>query len=271
MVAAAPPRPASAEGLHGTPRRYKSLLFYVEACESGSVFEGLLPSNISARVVTAANPSESSWGWYCGDTSSGSNVVNGHSMSVCLGDEFSVRWLENTDNNTRSETVDDQVTAVTAAVTKSHVQDYGDASWGSDPLSDFLGTDPTSSKPQPKPRTAGGVDSRDALLRMLQFELSTLVREGGSAEATAEARRAVTAEEDARAAADAQFQHMWAALEPNKPFETRLAPRDFDCHRAAIQKGAIAYTDYSLQHHRAVVALCELGHSADAVAAAYRG
>ena len=41
---------------------YKELLFYLEACESGSIFNNLLKAP-NAKAVTAANPSESSWGW----------------------------------------------------------------------------------------------------------------------------------------------------------------------------------------------------------------
>merc|ERR1712087_810691 len=43
---------------------YKELLFYLEACESGSIFNNLLKAP-NAKAVTAANAKESSWGWYC--------------------------------------------------------------------------------------------------------------------------------------------------------------------------------------------------------------
>mgnify|MGYP001810911594 CR=1 FL=1 len=35
---------------------------YMEACESGSMFEGLLEDNIHIYATTAANAHESSWG-----------------------------------------------------------------------------------------------------------------------------------------------------------------------------------------------------------------
>ena len=43
---------------------YKELVFYVEACESGSMFKKL-PDNLNIYVTTAANAKESSWGTYC--------------------------------------------------------------------------------------------------------------------------------------------------------------------------------------------------------------
>ena len=34
----------------------------MEACNSGSMFEGLLPEDINVYATTAANPTEPSWG-----------------------------------------------------------------------------------------------------------------------------------------------------------------------------------------------------------------
>ena len=44
-------------------KMYKRLVFYLEACESGSMFVSL-PKNINVYTTTAANPTESSWGTY---------------------------------------------------------------------------------------------------------------------------------------------------------------------------------------------------------------
>jgi hypothetical protein len=41
------------------------MVLYIEACESGSMFEGLLPKGLGAYAVTASNAEESSWGTYC--------------------------------------------------------------------------------------------------------------------------------------------------------------------------------------------------------------
>ena len=45
---------------------YKELVFYLEAGEAGSMFEGLLPSDINVYATTAASSQESSYGTYCG-------------------------------------------------------------------------------------------------------------------------------------------------------------------------------------------------------------
>ena len=42
--------------------KYRQLVFYLEACESGSMFKTVLPTNINVYALTAANERESSWG-----------------------------------------------------------------------------------------------------------------------------------------------------------------------------------------------------------------
>ncbi|KAG2427725.1 hypothetical protein HXX76_012050 [Chlamydomonas incerta] len=74
-------------------RGYKEAVLYIEACESGSMFEGLLPPDIGAYATTASNAMESSWGTYCPGMSPGPPPL----FSTCLGDLYSVAWMENAD------------------------------------------------------------------------------------------------------------------------------------------------------------------------------
>ncbi|KAJ8531405.1 hypothetical protein K7X08_026839 [Anisodus acutangulus] len=46
---------------------YDRLVFYLEACESGSMFDGLLPEGLDIYVMTASKPDEDSWATYCGE------------------------------------------------------------------------------------------------------------------------------------------------------------------------------------------------------------
>jgi len=71
------------------------MVVYIEACESGSMFEGLLPEDMNIYATTASNPNESSWAAYCPPYDS----VGGVHMGSCLGDLYSVNWMENTDDN----------------------------------------------------------------------------------------------------------------------------------------------------------------------------
>lgn len=99
---------------------YKELVFYMEACESGSMFAGLLPTNVNIYATTAANSEESSYGTYCGDDSSVDGVVIGS----CLGDLYSVNFLENSDipGMFHTESLDAQFTLLKNETDKSHVQ-----------------------------------------------------------------------------------------------------------------------------------------------------
>ena len=65
-------------------------VFYLEACESGSIFEGLLPEDINIYATTASNAVESSWGTYC----PGEYPSPPPEYWTCLGDLYSVSWME---------------------------------------------------------------------------------------------------------------------------------------------------------------------------------
>lgn len=65
-------------------------VFYLEACEAGSIFEGLLPSNLNIYATTASNADESSWAAYCPEDSPGTP----QGYDTCLGDIYSISWME---------------------------------------------------------------------------------------------------------------------------------------------------------------------------------
>lgn len=91
-------------------KMYKEMTLYIEACESGSMFENILENDLNIYAVSAANSHESSWGTYC---SAPDNVVNGKNLNTCLGDLFSINWLEDSDKaNIKSETLLDQYNIV---------------------------------------------------------------------------------------------------------------------------------------------------------------
>jgi len=46
-------------------KKYSELVLYMEACYSGSLFEGILPEEWNIYVMTAANPHEPSRAAYC--------------------------------------------------------------------------------------------------------------------------------------------------------------------------------------------------------------
>ncbi|KMT17971.1 hypothetical protein BVRB_2g033170 [Beta vulgaris subsp. vulgaris] len=114
-------------------KSYKTMVIYVEACESGSIFDGLLPENLDIFVTTASNPTESSYATYCG----GDRDVPQEYNNTCLGDLYSVSWLEDSDKtDPRKETLEQQYTLVKKRTSKlSHIMQYGDSELSTEFLS----------------------------------------------------------------------------------------------------------------------------------------
>ena len=88
---------------------YGRLTYYMEACEAGSMFTSLAAS-IKAYALTAANDHESSYAYYCPPND---DLVGTTHIGSCLGDEFSIRWMEDTEtSDTSKETLGAQFTKV---------------------------------------------------------------------------------------------------------------------------------------------------------------
>jgi len=67
-------------------KKYKKMVFYVEACESGSMFDQTLAHNIKVFATTAANARESSYACYWDSE-----------RQTYLGDVYSIKWMEDSD------------------------------------------------------------------------------------------------------------------------------------------------------------------------------
>jgi len=119
-----------------TNNRYKEMVLYIEACESGSMFDRhKLASNINVFATTAANAAESSYA-----------VYYDKKRHTYLGDVYSVKWLEDSDNaNFKTETLKEQFTRVQKETNTSHVMEFGDLSMGSLNIGQFQGEGSTNS------------------------------------------------------------------------------------------------------------------------------
>ncbi|XP_042478927.1 vacuolar-processing enzyme-like [Macadamia integrifolia] len=149
---------------------YKSLVFYLEACESGSIFEGLLPEGLNIYATTASNAVESSWGTYC----PGEVPPPPPEFETCLGDLYSVAWMEDSDaHNLRTETLKQQYQLVKTRTANenfaygSHVQQYGDLGINEEHLFLYMGTNPendnsTFIQENSLPSFSTAVNQRDA-------------------------------------------------------------------------------------------------------------
>jgi len=128
------------------------MVIYIEACESGSMLEGLLPNNIDVYGTTASNAEESSYACYYDEK-----------RGTYLGDVYSVVWMEDSDaEKIDQESLFKQFTVTKQKTNTSHVMQYGDLALGkAHMVSEFQGESSQDSKPARNPI----VDRYNALLK----------------------------------------------------------------------------------------------------------
>jgi len=220
---------------------YKQLTFYLETCESGSMFQGVLPKPLPVYAVTAANARESSWGTYCQPHSK----VMGKDIGSCLGDLFSVNWMQDSDKTKgTNETLKQQFLRVQKQTKKSHVMHFGQMHHiGTEPVSDFQGPQDTTQVKLANEKATldedlaheSAVDSRDVRLDYLYHAYRRTGTEEAAAALIAEVelRRRVKAlgEELQTEVAKAATTLQNAALDDEIAWtEARLA-----CHERAVE------------------------------------
>merc|ERR1712168_305911 len=100
--------------------KYEKLVFYMEACYSGTMFDKYLPKGHNVFAVTAANTRESSYAAYYD-----------RSRRAYLADEFSANWMKDTESHNPSlESLWEQFQNVKGRTHNSHVMMYGDKGMG---------------------------------------------------------------------------------------------------------------------------------------------
>lgn len=117
-------------------KMYQKMVFYIEACESGSMMNHL-PDDINVYATTAANPNESSYACYYDEE-----------RSTYLGDWYSVNWMEDSDvEDLTKETLHKQYHLVKTHTNTSHVMQYGNKSISTMKVMQFQGMKHRASSP----------------------------------------------------------------------------------------------------------------------------
>ena len=133
-------------------KMYKNIIFYLEACYSGSMFYNINP-DLNVYSITAANPNEQSLATFCFPQ----DFVKGEEMHTCLSNEFTSNWLEDSDsriiinkdiknnplNNYYKYSSHEQFIFVKDLTKSSHVQEYGNLSIGDLPITHFQSSNDT--------------------------------------------------------------------------------------------------------------------------------
>lgn len=69
---------------------YSELIIFLEACESGSIFQDIDLAGMNAWALTATNETAPSYGTYCYPHDN----VKDETFYTCLGNLFSTSWME---------------------------------------------------------------------------------------------------------------------------------------------------------------------------------
>ncbi|WKY09910.1 hypothetical protein Q1695_002342 [Nippostrongylus brasiliensis] len=223
--------------------RFSQLVFYLEACESGSMFARILKKDLNVYAVTAAGEDESSWGVYCDND-----------MDLpCLGDEFS--------EDLNKETLDKQFEIVREETKNSGVHHYGDLSLAKEPVSWFQGQvqAPAMTASNFKKEQKQGVawPSRDVELMHLQTQSALKI-------GNVEKRIAEIMKE--RKDIESVFVSLVNKLvsdpvERERVFNERNVVEDEDCHDVVVRTFDVLCIDvnkfdYALKHVNVLNNLC---------------
>jgi len=256
---------AALKQMHSS-RMYHQLVFYMEACEAGSMFEGLLPADIDVYATTASNAKESSWGTFCPPD----DVVDGKTIGACLGDLYSVNWMEDSDTAAgQARTLDQQFQLVKTETNKSHVMEFGSVGTfdQTDHVSDFQASeggsagaatipseDAATALGRRSPRTSGAVDSRDiALVTAFYAYLRAESRDGASTAADALLDQIAR-----RQRADAVFPAITRQL-TSLAATAAAGARVSACEKgvyAAVEAHCGRFDDYSLKYSGGLIRFC---------------
>jgi len=244
-------------------KKFKKLVFYLETCESGSMFVDMDIPGVYA--LSAANPTESSWGTYCGSDAK----VNGKSIGSCLGDLFSVNWMEDTDaQDTTKEDLETQFESVKKLTTKSEVMQWGDLSFTGDFVSEYVGgLTPGTVEQSNEVRnsvSARQVDLQQAYYNYVSAESSVERLSAG------EAMQKVLSEQlEAEAAYEKFLEIVYPDSEAREGArQSKARPNNMGCemaaHAAFKQHGKFdANSGFAMQFHQYVVTACADDHVAN--------
>nr|XP_057912295.1 legumain [Doryrhamphus excisus] len=246
-------------------KKYKKMVLYIEACESGSMMNHL-PDDIDVYATTAANAHESSYACYYDSE-----------RDTYLGDWYSVNWMEDSDQEDLSkETLLKQFKIVRSHTNTSHVQQFGNKTMAHMKVATFQGNPKTVSPPGvPLPPVADPdlTPSPDVPLAILKRKLM-------ASNDIKEARELLT-EIDAhlkiREMLAATMRHIAVRVtgdraEADEVVQERRDLSEHECYRATVDhykhtcfNWNKAEYEYALRHLYVLLNLCQRGYSAHSI------
>lgn len=245
-------------------KMYRKLVFYIEACESGSMMHHL-PADINVYATTASNPSESSYACYYDDE-----------RVTYLGDWYSVNWMEDSDmEDLTKETLHKQYQLVKSHTNTSHVMQYGNKSISAMKVVEFQGVKHKASSPisLPPVKRLDLTPSPDVPLAILKRRLMSTNDLQESRHLAEDIRRHL----EARHVIEKSVRKIVSVVARSDAKAERLlserAPLTaHDCYRAAVSHFRTycfnwhsPMYEYALRHLYVLVNLCEQPYPVDRI------
>jgi len=270
--------------MHGKSM-YRELVFYLDTCESGSMFTSL-PEDIGVLAISSARPDENANAIWCYEPETD---IQGKNIGACLGDAMSVGWMIDSDKNfdeslkAQFKTVYDwSMTSRCSPIPCFNMPCmYGDTSIAEEPLVNFQGQSSAAqavlAEAHGTRMAANSIDARDVKLELLKSRASR--------SNNASAWELVKAEEAFRQQVDDFFATLAgdvcasglcdaasllnraggvkATYENCHPTNTF----DLDCHKELIDGidscPLMSWGDYSAKYARLLADFCGTGASVD--------
>lgn len=197
-------------------------------------------------------------------------MVDGKKVGSCLGDLFSINWMEDTDAaDIKTETLQDQFTTVKTKTTRSPVLQWGELDWTDEPIGVFQGSDDDMSRDiwsvfsmtaeniakdalewneaEGQEKAMFAVDSRDV---NLHYAYQAVL-----ADPTPENHQLLMDEIEHRMTVDAVFKE----LNENYRVGTQPTNIDFECYRELVQEfesSCFDFEEYSMKYMGQLVNEC---------------
>uniref|UniRef100_A0A8C2WVB6 Legumain n=1 Tax=Cyclopterus lumpus TaxID=8103 RepID=A0A8C2WVB6_CYCLU len=246
-------------------KKYKKMVFYIEACESGSMMNHL-PADIDVYATTAANSHESSYACYYDEK-----------RDTYLGDWYSVNWMEDSDvEDLKKETLVKQFKTVKSHTNTSHVQQFGNKTLAHMKVIAFQGNPKASGQTAP-PMTLQPIKNLDLtpgpdvplaiLKRKMMASNDIRVARGLLMEINSHLK--VNIDKTMRLVVERVTGNK---LKAEDVLNDRAELSQHQCYKAAVDhyknncfNWHRAEYEYALRHLYALVNLCERGYSAASI------
>uniref|UniRef100_A0A2I3G8S0 Legumain prodomain domain-containing protein n=1 Tax=Nomascus leucogenys TaxID=61853 RepID=A0A2I3G8S0_NOMLE len=217
-------------------KMYQKMVFYIEACESGSMMNHL-PGDTNVYATTAANPRESSYTCYYDKK-----------RSTYLGDWYSVNWMEDSDvEDLTNKTLRKQYHLVKSHTNTSHIMQYRNETISTMKVMQFQSMKHKASSPISLPPVTHLDLNPQKLMNTIDLEDSRQLTEEIQRHLDARhlIEKAVRKIASLWAASEAEVEHLLCYLEAPLHFQTHC----FNWHSPTCE--------YALRHLYVLANLCE--------------